>query len=135
VRVHHANLQISNPRASLEFYGHLGLTLVGCLRLDPVVLYYVGPPGGDAVLELAHNPGLQERVPGSGHVGLAVGDLDALLIALAEHGIEPERPPFHPGDRPDLRVCFVGDPDQVRVELIEGDFPLPTDPAPETILA
>jgi lactoylglutathione lyase len=131
VRVHHSNIQVADPRASLEFYGLLGLDLVGCLRLDPVVLYYVGPTGGEAVLELADNPALNERTPGSGHIGLAVGDLDALLAELAEHGIEPEQPPFHPGDRPELRVCFVGDPDGTRVELIEGDFPLPSDRAPE----
>ncbi len=133
MKVHHANIQISEPSRSLEFYGHLGLKLVGCLRLDPVVLYFVAPPDGDAVLELTHNPTLEARAPGSGHIGLAVGDLAALLAKLAEHGIEPEKPPFHPGDRPDLRVCFVGDPDGVRVELIQGDFPLPSDPVPEDI--
>jgi lactoylglutathione lyase len=133
VKVHHANIQVSDPVASLEFYGHLGLERLGCLRLDPVVLYYVGVTGGEAVLELAHNPSLQERPPGAGHLALAVGDLDALLGKLAEQGITPETPPFHPGDRPDLRVCFVRDPDQVRVELIEGDFPLPTDPVPELV--
>jgi lactoylglutathione lyase len=133
VKVHHANIQISDPAASLEFYGRLGLELLGCLRLDPVVLYYVGVPDGEAVFELAHNPGLQERPPGAGHLALAVGDLDLLLGELADQGVTPEKPPYHPGDRPDLRVCFVRDPDQVRVELIAGDFPLPTDPVPEAV--
>lgn len=126
MRVHHANIQVADAQASLAFYESLGLERLGCLRLDPLVLHYVGA-GDGAVLELADNPDLAERSPGSGHVALAVGDLDALLARI---DVEPESPPFHPGDREDIRVCFVRDPDGTRVELIEGDFPLPQDPAP-----
>jgi lactoylglutathione lyase len=129
--VHHANIQVSDAAASLTFYRRLGLELVGCLRLDPVVLYYMGQPGEDAVFELAANPALETRQPGSGHLALWVDDLDGLLAQLARDGIEPERPPFHPGDRPNLRVCFVADPDGVRVELIDGRFPAPQDEPPD----
>jgi lactoylglutathione lyase len=131
-RVHHANIQVSDAEQSLTFYRHLGLELLGCLRLDPVVLYYVGEPGAESpVLELAANPGLDERPPGAGHVALLVDDLDALLARVAAEGIAPEAAPFHPGDRDDLRVCFVRDPDGVRVELIDGSFAVPSDPIPD----
>ena len=131
-RIAHANLQVSDVSASLTFYRRLGLELVGCLRLDPVVLYYVASPEDpDLTFELADNPALESRSPGSGHVALAVGDLDGLVGRLAEEGIEPEKPPFHPGERKDLRVCFVQDPDGHRIELIEGDFPPPQDTPPD----
>lgn len=130
-RVHHANIQVSDAERSLDFYRQLGLELLGCLRLDPVVLYYVGGAGVDGpLLELAANPGLTERPPGAGHVALTVDDLDALLAQLESHGIEPETAPFNPGGREDLRVCFVRDPDGVRVELIDGSFAVPADPLP-----
>jgi lactoylglutathione lyase len=38
-----------------------------------------------------------------------------------ELGVEPERPPYRPGDRDDLPlIAFVADPDGYRVELIDG---------------
>ena len=131
--VHHANIQVKDASASLAFYRKLGLELLGCLRLDPVTLYYLGRPGEGAVFELAANPGLESRHPGSGHLAIAVEDLDRLLSELAQSGIEPERPPFHPGDRPDLRVCFVVDPDGIRVELIDGALPVPQDELPDGV--
>jgi lactoylglutathione lyase len=131
--VHHANIQVSDAQASLAFYRKLGLELLGCLRLDPVVLYYVGQPGQPGVFELAANPALESRQPGTGHLALAVDDLDGLLAQLAKDGIEPERPPFSPGDRAGLRVCFVVDPDGTRVELIDGAFPVPQDALPDGI--
>lgn len=130
-RIVHANLQVSDAQASLTFYRRLGLELVGCLRMDPVVLYYVASPEDpDLTFELADNPGLESRSPGSGHVALAVGDLDAMLARLLVYDIEPEKPPFRPVDGRDLRICFVQDPDGHRVELIEGDFSTPKDDPP-----
>ena len=70
--------------------------------------------------------------PGSGfgHIALSVGGLDGLLERLAEHGIEPEKPPYQPGGRTELRICFVEDPDGYRIELIDGDFATPQDAEP-----
>jgi lactoylglutathione lyase len=136
MRIHHTNISVSDPVASLTFYRRLGLELAGCLRLDPRYLLYLGVPGQESpTLELMINPDAapHERSPGSGHIALSVDDLDAVLAHLAEAGTKPERPPFHPGDRPDLRVCFVVDPDGIRVELIDGPFATPQDPVPESI--
>ena len=56
---------------------------------------------------------------GYGHIALTVEDLDATLGRLKdEHGIEPERPPYTVRDG-GARICFVRDPDQYRVEIIE----------------
>ena len=81
--------------------------------------------------ELTVNEGRDEPYdPGTGfgHVALAVEDLDALLERLAAQGIEPEKPPYHPGGRTEFRICFVADPDGYRTELIDGDFATPQDP-------
>jgi lactoylglutathione lyase len=136
MQIHHTNISVSDPVASLTFYRRLGLELTGCLRLDPRYLLYLGVPGdASPTLELTVNADAapDDRSPGSGHVALAVDDLDAVLAHLAEAGTEPEAPPFHPGDRADLRVCFVVDPDGIRVELIDGPFPTPQDPLPDAV--
>jgi catechol 2,3-dioxygenase-like lactoylglutathione lyase family enzyme len=135
VRIAHANLQVSDIGESLRFYERLGLELVGCLRLDPIVLYYVASPEDPQVtIELTDNPGLEHRHPGSGHVALAVGDLDAMLARLVAAGIEPTRGPLTFADG-EVRVCFVADPDGHAIELCHGSFPTPQDPVPEHIAA
>jgi len=59
-------------------------------------------------------------VPDGQNVNDAVGvnDLDATLAALAAQGIEPERPPYRVREG-GSRLCFVRDPDDYRIELIE----------------
>ena len=61
--------------------------------------------------------------------GIDVDDIDAALADLAEIGVQPEKPPYHPGDREDLpRIAFVADPDGYRIELIDGgEFRTPQD--------
>ncbi len=51
-----------------------------------------------------------------------------LLASLASEGIEPEKPPYHPGGREEFRICFLADPDGYRVELVDGTFETPQDP-------
>jgi lactoylglutathione lyase len=62
-----------------------------------------------------------------GHIALSVEDLDSLLERLAAQGIEPEKPPYHPGGREEFRICFAADPDGYRIELIDGAFETPQD--------
>ncbi len=136
VRLAHFNIRAKDAARSLAFYDKLGLKVVGCLNISPTFyLLYLGTDDEPNVtIELTINeqaPADYDRTPGSGHVALGVGDLDALLARLADSGIVPEAPPFNPGGRKELRVCFVTDPDGVRVELAEGSFPTPTDPPPE----
>ena len=55
----------------------------------------------------------------------------AALARLEPLGVQPEKPPYHPGDREDLPlIAFVADPDGYRIEPIEGAFSTPQDPAP-----
>src|SRR5207237_153128 len=81
--------------------------------------YFFGMPGEDAELELTfnHDGRAYDLGTGYGHVAIGVDDLDATLERLAGQGIEPERPPYTVREG-GSRLCFVGDPDGYRIELI-----------------
>lgn len=133
MRFVHTNVRVRDVDASLRFYAALGFEPRGRLQFDGAYNVYLGLPDDDDTLELTVNEGREEPYDlgdGYGHVALAVEDLDGLLARLAAHGIEPERPPYAPGGRTGLRICFVQDPDGYRVELIDGDFATPQDPDP-----
>src|SRR3954465_6838416 len=84
----------------------------------------MGLPGGGDTLELTVNAGREEPYDlgeGYNHLAITVEDIDAVLASMAEIGVEPEKPPYRPGDREDLpRIAFVADPDGYRIELIDG---------------
>jgi lactoylglutathione lyase len=130
----HTCLRVLDPDASSEFYGRLGFEPRGRLQFDTAYNLYLGLPGDGDTLELTVNHDRTEPYDigdGYNHMAITVEDLDGLLAELAEAGIEPEKPPFHPGGREEYRICFVVDPDGYRVELIDGGaFPTPQDPAP-----
>ena len=88
---------------------------------EEAINVFMGLPGGDPVLELTYNHGVDSYDLGTGynHIALAVEDLDGTLGKLAGDGIEPEKPPYRPGGRTEGSfICFVRDPDVYRVELI-----------------
>ena len=62
--------------------------------------------------------GLPDDGSGYGHIAVTVDDLDATLERLSRKGIEPERPPYQVREG-GSRICFVRDPDDYRIELIE----------------
>jgi lactoylglutathione lyase len=121
----HTCYRITDPERSVAFYEALGFEKRRELPIrDEAVNYFLGVPGQpQPELELTYNfetpDGGYELGTGYGHVALTVDDLDATLARLGEKGIEPERPPYtvRAGGS---RICFVRDPDQYRVELIEG---------------
>jgi lactoylglutathione lyase len=131
VRFVHVNIRVLDIEASLAFYEALGFERRGRLQFAGAYNVYLGLPGDTDTLELTVNEDRDEAYDlgdGYGHVALAVEDLDDLLGRLSRQGIEPEKPPYHPGDREELRICFVQDPDGYRIELIDGDFATPQDP-------
>jgi lactoylglutathione lyase len=127
----HTCVRVRDPEASLRFYAELGFERRGRLNFDTAYNLYLGLPGGEDVLELTVNDGRTEPYAlgeGYNHFALTVDDIDATLATMAAIGVEPEKPPFHPGGRADLpRIAFVTDPDGYRIELIDGDFPTPQD--------
>jgi lactoylglutathione lyase len=124
-------MRVRDIDASLRFYEALGFERRGKLDFGSAYNVYMGLPGDGDTLELTVNVGQDEPYDlgtGYGHVALTVDDLDALLAGLAEQGIEPEKPPYHPGGREEYTICFVADPDGYRVELIDGGrFDTPQD--------
>ena len=131
MRLVHTNVRVRDIDESLRFYEALGFERRGRLQFDGAYNVYLGLPADGDTLELTVNEGREEPYDlgsGYGHVALEVDDLDALLERLATHGIEPEKPPYAPGGREELRICFVQDPDGYRIELIDGAFQTPQDP-------
>jgi lactoylglutathione lyase len=130
----HTCVRVLDADASVAFYRRLGFEPRGRLNFASAFNVYMGLPGGGDSLELTVNVGREEPYDlgdGYNHIALTVEDLPALLAELAEAGIEPEKPAFHPGDRDDLPlIAFVADPDGYRIELIDGGrFETPQDPA------
>lgn len=120
----HTCYRITDPERSVAFYEALGFEKRRELPIrEEAVNYFLGIPGDDGPeLELTYNfetpDGGYEIGTGYGHIALTVDDLNATLAALAEKGIDPERPPYSVREG-GSRICFVRDPDGFRIELIE----------------
>ena len=132
-RYMHTCLRVRDPEASQRFYGALGFEPRGRLNFESAYNLYMGLPGDRDVLELTVNRGRDEPYDlgtGYNHMAIAVDDVEAVLRDLEPLGVQPEKPPYRPGDRDDLPpIAFVADPDGYRVELIDGGvFETPQDP-------
>jgi len=118
----HTCYRITDPERSIAFYEALGLEKRRELPIrDEAVNYFLGVPGQEQPeLELTYNFGVDSYELGTayGHIALTVESMEATLAALAEKGIEPERPPYSIREGGSL-LCFVRDPDDYRIELIE----------------
>ncbi len=109
----------------MAFYEKLGFEEIGRMPIrDEAINVFMGLPEDGARLELTYNVGREEPYEigtGYGHIAVSVDDLDATLERLAESGIEPEKPPYTVREG-GSRLCFVRDPDDYRIELLEmGD--------------
>ena len=91
------------------------------IREEAINVFMNLPQDGDEPrLELTYNFGVDSYELGTayGHIAITTTDLDALLRALGEQGIEPEKPPYSVREGGG-RICFVRDPDSYRVEIVE----------------
>jgi len=118
----HTCYRVTDPERAIAFYEALGLEKRRELPIrDEAVNYFLGVPGKpQPELELTHNFGVDSYELGTayGHIALTIEDMAGTLAALAEKGIEPERPPYSVREGGSL-LCFVRDPDGYRIELIE----------------
>ena len=107
---------------SVSFYEKLGMEELRRMPIrDEAINVFMGLPGDGPRLELTYNFDQGEPYEigtGYGHIAITVDDLDATLARLAEQGIEPERPPYTVSEG-GSRICFVRDPDDYRIELLE----------------
>ena len=118
----HTCYRITDPARSIAFYEALGLEKRRELPIrEEAMNYFLGVPGKEVPeLELTHNFGVDSYELGTayGHIALTVENMAETLERLAAQGIEPERPPYSIREGGSL-LCFVRDPDQYRIELIE----------------
>ena len=122
----HTCYRIGDIDRSVEFYEKLGFEEVGRFPIrDEAINVFMGLPGDGPRLELTYNIGREEPYEigtGYGHIAITVEDMDATLERLAAVGIEPERPPYSVREGGSL-LCFVRDPDDYRIELLEAGSP------------
>jgi lactoylglutathione lyase len=117
----HTCYRIGDIDRSVEFYEALGMQELRRMPIrDEAINVFMGYPDDGARLELTYNFGVDSYELGTGynHIAITVDSLDTVLPALAEKGIEPEKPPYTVREGGN-RLCFVRDPDGYRVELIE----------------
>jgi len=121
----HTMVRITDPERSRAFYEALGfrfsreMDIVRNGELE-ATNYFFSIGDAENVLELTfnHDGRTYEMGTAYGHVAIGVDDLDGTLAQLADQGIEPERPPYQVTEG-GSRICFVRDPDDYRIELIE----------------
>jgi lactoylglutathione lyase len=121
----HTMVRITDPEQSRRFYKALGfrfsreMDIVRDGELE-ATNYFFSMGDQENVLELTYNHDGRsyEMGTGYGHIAVGVDDLDATLARLKEQGIEPERAPYRVREG-GSRLCFVRDPDDYRIELIE----------------
>ncbi len=121
----HTMVRITDPEKSRAFYEALGfrferdMDIVRDGQLE-ATNYFFSLGDHASVLELTfnHDGRTYDLGTGYGHIAIGVEDLDATLARLAEQGIEPERPPYSVREG-GSRLCFVRDPDDYRIEIIE----------------
>jgi len=121
----HTMVRITDPEKSRAFYEALGFGFAGEFDIvrngqREATNYFFGIGDSKSVLELTYNHDGRTYELGTayGHIAIGVEDLDGTLARLAEQGIEPEREPYRVREG-GSRLCFVRDPDDYRIELIE----------------
>lgn len=121
----HTMVRITDPEKSRAFYEALGFTFAREMDIvregeREATNYFFSLGDQESVLELTYNHDgrTYDLGTGYGHIAVGVDDLDGTLERLAGQGIEPERPPYSVREG-GSRLCFVRDPDEYRIELIE----------------
>jgi lactoylglutathione lyase len=121
----HTMYRITDPERSRAFYEALGFEFSREMDIvrngeKEATNYFFSLGDAENVLELTYNHDgrTYELGTGYGHIAVAVDDLDETLARLAGQGIEPEREPYRVREG-GSRLCFVRDPDEYRIELID----------------
>jgi lactoylglutathione lyase len=121
----HTMVRITDPERSRAFYEALGFTFSNDMDIVrdgqvEATNYFFSLGDSKNVLELTYNhDGRTYDVgTGYGHIAISADDLDGSLAQLKEQGIEPEREPYRVREG-GSRICFVRDPDDYRIELID----------------
>ena len=121
----HTMLRITDPEKSRKFYEALGFTFSRDMDIvrngeREATNYFYSMGHHENVLELTfnHDGRTYDLGDAYGHIAVGVDDLAQTLAELKGQGIEAEREPYRVREGGSL-ICFVRDPDQYRVELID----------------
>jgi len=121
----HTMCRITDPQKSRTFYEALGFQFSEEMDIvrggeREATNYFFSMGDQKNVLELTfnHDGRTYDLGTGYGHIAVAVDDLGATLAELAAQGIEAEREPYRVREGGGL-ICFVRDPDDYRIELID----------------
>jgi lactoylglutathione lyase len=121
----HTCYRITDIDRSVAFYEALGFEerRRAPIREEAINVFLSLPDDGpEPRLELTYNYGVDSYELGTayGHIAISTDDMDGTLARLKDQGIEPERPPYTIREG-GSRLCFVRDPDNYRIEIIERD--------------
>src|SRR5437870_12395001 len=112
----HTMYRITDPEKSRAFYEALGFTFSRDMDIVrngelEATNYFFSIGDSENVLELTfnHDGRTYELGTAYGHIAIGVEDLGATLVALAQQGIEPERPPYQVREGGSF-IAFVTDP-------------------------
>ena len=114
--------RVSDIERSRRFYAQVGFREIGSVDTGDAFRVMLNLPGdGDEVtIELVSEPSAGRIEVGNGfsHIAVQVDDLDAMLAALAETGIDFGEPEL-PGGPDGPKTAFLIDPDGYRIELVQ----------------
>lgn len=122
----HTMIRVSDPEATLGFFGLLGLKEVR--RMDNeagrfTLIFLAAPGDEEAQIELTHNwDGPQDGYGEGrnfGHVAYEVDDVYEICARLMAGGVAINRPPR------EGRMAFVRTPDGISIELLQKGENLP----------
>ena len=128
MRYLHTMIRVSDPDATLRFFGLLGLQERRRIDNEPgrFTLIFLGVPGDDGgEIELTHNwdEGGYDGGRNFGHLAYQVDDIYGICERLMKSGVTINRPPR------DGRMAFVRTPDDISIELLQkGSALAPAEP-------
>ena len=134
VRYLHSMIRVSDPDASVEFFGLIGLQEVRRMESEKgrFTLVFMAAPGqeGVAEVELTYNwppedGGAPEEYGGGrnfGHLAYRVENIYETCQRLMDAGVTINRPPR------DGHMAFVRTPDGISIELLQDGHLPPQEP-------
>jgi len=125
-RILHTILRVTDLDKSENFYCQcLGMTVLRKKEYPEgeFTLVFLGyaEEAAHTVLELTYNwsKNLYSKGKGYGHIALAVNDIYATCLQLAQQGVEITREPGPMKADASEVIAFIKDPDGYQIELIE----------------
>ena len=120
----HTMIRVSDPDATIRFFNLLGLEEVRRMENEKArfsLIFLAAPGDEEAQVELTHNWDEKGYEGGRnfGHLAYRVDNIYETCQRLMDNGVTINRPPR------DGHMAFVRTPDDISIELLQADSPLP----------